>query len=429
MNKGLKDTELLSDVMWDKNYHQNQNRLNPVQISYILFGSDIFMSRGGIADYTDNFAKQLHSHGMLLKVISPFAQKADRSYEVQNFKFTYFRKDSFLDKWWLTRKGVTLLHFVQQFYQSVTGLRRLVKDKENTTIIFTEYYTKQFDIIIYCARLLHIKYAIVFHGLDLIVGHLKEFGYFKNNIIDAHFVVFNSESTAKLCKTVLNLMPDRSIILYPGIDIESIENNCLLDYKGRKFSNGEDCLVFSTVSRLVPRKGIDIAVRIVHGLAQKNIKVRYYIGGVGSEMEALHYLIGELGAENYIHLMGELSDAEKYDLLRTSDFFLLPNHSAGNTDFEGFGISFIEASYFGNVVIGGKHGGVKEAVSDGATGFLFDFDDPDSITKVQDAICSLLMQPDKIKYIKAKGTSFVAEKFDWNNLIQQFVQFEKEQLS
>jgi len=244
MSKGLKDTELLSDVMGDKNYHQNQNRLSPVRNSYILFGSDIFMSRGGIADYTDNFAKQLHSHGMLLKVISPFAQKADRSYEVQNFKFSYFRKDSFLDKWWLTRKGVTLLHFVQQFYQSVTGLRRLVKDKENTTIIFTEYYTKQFDIIIYCARLLHIKYAIVFHGLDLIVGHLKEFGYFKNNIIDAHFVVFNSESTAKLCKTVLNLMPDRSIILYPVLTSNQLKIIVFSIIKAGNFLMGRIVLSF-----------------------------------------------------------------------------------------------------------------------------------------------------------------------------------------
>jgi glycosyltransferase involved in cell wall biosynthesis len=145
-------------------------------------------------------------------------------------------------------------------------------------------------------------------------------------------------------------------------------------------------------------------------------------------METLHDLVEELGAQSYVHLMGELTDEEKYQLLITSDFFLLPNHSARNTDFEGFGISFIEASYFGNVVIGGKHGGVKEAVSDGTTGFLFDFDEPDSMAMVLETIYSLIQEPERMEFIKLRGTAFVAEKYDWNNLIENFLEFEKDRL-
>jgi len=411
-----------------KKYNQKNDHLDSSDTGYILFGSDIFMNRGGIADYTDNFAKQLRSRGLLVKVISPFAQHAEtaRPYVVQNFKLNYYRRDSSLDRWWLTRKTVTLFHFVQLFYQSLTGMHKLVKDKKNTTVIFTEYYSKQFDIVIYCARLLRIKYSIVFHGLDLIFGNNKEFAHFRNNLSGARFIIFNSESTEALCRRLFGIAPGKSVILYPGIDTTILDSNPNGQYKGRKFLDGEDYLVFTTVSRLIRRKGIDIAIRIVHALAGKNLRVRYYIGGVGQEMENLRRLIKELGAEEYIFLMGELTDEEKYRLLSTSDFFLLPNHSAGNTDFEGFGISFIEASLFGNVVIGGKHGGVKEAVADGSTGFLFDFDDPAAFEEAVDAIWQLARQPEKIVCIKTEGICFVKKKYDWKNLIENFIRFEKE---
>ena len=387
------------------------------------------MNRGGIADYTDNFARQLQSRGKLLKVISPFARGVERDYKVEHFRFNYYRGESSLDKWWVTRKCITLLHFIRHFYYSFTGLRKLVRDKKNTTVIFTEYYSKQFDIIIYCARLLNIRYAIVFHGLDLIFCNSKEFVHFRKNLIRAHFVIFNSASTAALYKKLFEGEPGKSVILYPGIDIAALENNCHGPYSGRKFSNGEDCLVFSTVSRLVLRKGIDIAIRIVHALAQEKIKVRYFIGGVGDEMDNLQQLIKNLGAQDYIFLLGELTDEEKRRLLSTSDIFLLPNHSAGNTDFEGFGISFIEASLFGNVVIGGNHGGVKEAVADGLTGFLFDFDDPEATREAVNAILSLVSQPERMACVKSKGIDFVKERYDWNQLIRHFVRFEQEDLS
>ena len=187
---------------------------------------------------------------------------------------------------------------------------------------------------------------------------------------------------------------------------------------------GQSPIVFSTVSRLVKRKGIDIAIRIVHALAGMGHPVRYYIGGVGGEGERLGALIRELKAGEYIFLLGSLEEAEKYRLLADSDVFILPTHSNKNTDFEGFGISFIEASLFGNVVIGGNHGGVTEAVVDGETGFLFDFDEEASIGKAVTAIAACIDDPGRMEKIKNAGMSYVKREFDWNAIVEKFIREE-----
>ncbi len=100
-----------------------------------------------------------------------------------------------------------------------------------------------------------------------------------------------------------------------------------------------------------------------------------------------------------LFFLGDISHQEKYELLKTRIFFLFPNHSAGNNDFEGFGISCIEASFFGNVIIAGNHGGVKEAVLDGETGFLFDFDDPASISQAVITIKTCIENPEQMEKI------------------------------
>ncbi len=366
---------------------------------YILFATDLFLYNGGVNDYTDNFAVQLVKRGRLRYVASTYGKSGSPFYEVKKFDLPMSRPVSVLDKLMPLSKLRTLQHVGRVYGKAVAGFAGLGIDKAKDMVIFTDYYTWQFDVLIRAARRLKIPYGIVFHGLDLLWIKEKRFRHFQANFSGAELVIYNSRATQALQQQLFGTKHPHEQIVYPGIDVKKIEGmaggaggRSVAGRAGGERSTvgrtagdgavaGHSPIVFSTVSRLVKRKGIDIAIRIVHALAGMGYPVRYHIGGVGEEGERLGALIRELNAGEYIFLLGSLEEAEKYRLLADSDVFILPTHSNKNTDFEGFGISFIEASLSGNVVIGGNHGGVTEAVVDGETGFLFDFDEEASIGK------------------------------------------------
>lgn len=358
-------------------------------------------------------------------VLTPFGKNESIIYDVKKFEVSLTRRDSSFDKYRLIGKWRTLLYYCRIYTKSYAAWKKLGIDKNTTTIIFTEYYTWQFDIIIYMARLLKIPYGIVFHGLDLICVQKRNFRHFRGNFSGADFIIFNSKATEALCNTLFHAVHERSVVIYPGIDVPMIESVSPSANGEKSLRTDPDAVIFTTVSRLVYRKGIDIAIRIVSDLAKKNGKIRYYIGGSGNERENLEALVKQLNAEEYIFFLGGIDNDKKYQLLRDSDFFILPNHSAGNNDFEGFGISFIEASFFGNIIIGGNHGGVKEAVSDQETGFLFDFDDEASIDKAVAVITACIDNPQLMQKIKKNGVEYVKSRYDWNFVIERLFQLEQ----
>ena len=392
---------------------------------YILFVSDIFLYHGGVSDYTDNFALQLHMYRKLNSVVSPYIKNSERNYPVKKFNVRLPRGVFRLDKYWLPRKIASSYHYAKLYTLCLIHLKKLVKNKKNTTIIFTEYYTREFDIIIFCTRLLKIKYVLLFHGLDLIKAKENHkdnlFLHFSDNFSKAEYIIYNSAATEQLAKNLFPNLSNRKLIMHPGIDIQEIE--------ARKISRGDSefktnkDIIFSTVSRLVKRKGVDIAIHIVHELSKSYPSIKYYIAGVGAEQENLETLVRQLNAGSYIIFLGNINNDAKYSLLSASDFFLLPNHSAGNSDFEGFGISFIEASLFGNIILGGKQGGAGEAVVNGKTGFLFDFDNPASLAEAVNVAKKYIADPQQREIIKQNGIEFVKCNYDWNILIKRFLEF------
>ena len=252
---------------------------------YTLFVSSLLYEYGGISDYTDNFAQQLQKRNRLQRVISPYHGDIVRDYEVSTFHLGDFRKPTIFDKWVISRKMVTFLYYARTYLSVYRELRELDLHKTSEFLIFTEYYTFQFDIIIFCARLLKIKYGIVFHGLDLLVEKSHRFAHFSENFRKAEFIIYNSEATKQLAVGELGLRHDHTMILNPGMDIANLESYLNPEDCLRGFRNNKDEIIFATISRLVKRKGIDKAIRMVVELAKEGIAARYFIGGSGAEMD------------------------------------------------------------------------------------------------------------------------------------------------
>jgi phosphatidylinositol alpha-1,6-mannosyltransferase len=80
---------------------------------------------------------------------------------------------------------------------------------------------------------------------------------------------------------------------------------------------------------------------------------------------------------------------------------------------EGFGIAFLEANACAKPVIGGRSGGVADAVVEGVTGFLVDPHSPEEIANVLERV---LTNSDLARWLGDQGRSRVLNEFTWETI-------------
>lgn len=130
--------------------------------------------------------------------------------------------------------------------------------------------------------------------------------------------------------------------------------------------------VVLTVGRLVPRKGIDMAIQAMALVVAKHPDAQHLIVGDGPYRRELEQLIVQLGLQRNVRLLGALPFHQVLDLFRSCQVFLMPNRTMPDGDTEGFGLVFREANACGKPAIGGRAGGAVDAIDDGDTGYLVD---------------------------------------------------------
>ena len=145
-----------------------------------------------------------------------------------------------------------------------------------------------------------------------------------------------------------------------------------------------------SVSRLVPRKGMDTLIEAAGRLAVTHPDLTVAIAGSGRDRARLQHLARRRGAR--VQLLGRVSDADLPALYACADVFAMccRNRWRG-LEQEGFGIVFLEAAASGVPSIAGDSGGAADAVLDGKTGLVVA--PPDDPAAVAAALGRLLDDP------------------------------------
>ncbi len=153
----------------------------------------------------------------------------------------------------------------------------------------------------------------------------------------------------------------------------------------------EGRLVLS-VSRLVPRKGMDVLIRAAAQLAPSRSDLTVAIAGAGRDEDRLRRLAAELGAP--VHFCGRVPDEDLPALYGCADVFaMLCRNRWRGLEQEGFGIVFLEAAAAGVPAVAGESGGAAEAVAAGETGLVVD--PPTSVEATTSALAELLDDEDR----------------------------------
>ncbi len=139
--------------------------------------------------------------------------------------------------------------------------------------------------------------------------------------------------------------------------------------------------VLLAVARLVPQKGIDVAVRALEQLPEDTVLV--VLSSTQEERETLLALARALGVDRRVFLLGRVPDVAAW--LRRADVLVHPAR------WEGFGLGVLEAMLAGLPVVASRVSSLPELVVDGETGLLVAPDDPASLAA---AVESALARPE-----------------------------------
>ena len=207
-------------------------------------------------------------------------------------------------------------------------------------------------------------------------------------------------------------------VVPPGVDPERfrpLDSEQIAKARAR-FDLPADGRVVVSLSRLVPRKGMDVLIEAAARLAPERPDLVVAIGGSGRDRRRLERLVARTGAP--VRLLGRVPDDDLPDLYGCADVYaMLCRNRWGGLEQEGFGIVFLEAAACGVPQVAGASGGAAEAVVDGGTGLVVDT--PSEPAAVARALATLLDDPERRATMGAASRRRVEDEFAYDVLARR----------
>lgn len=299
------------------------------------------------------------------------------------------------------------------------------------------------DLIRHAARLIEER------GIDVILfpsspvplgmmGPLLSARFDIPYVLSVHGGEFNLPSRLPLARQALRYVASRaSLILPQSSHAERLVNRfldapppmervtCGVDpelYGGDAptFDLGIDGPVILTVCRLVTRKGPDTLIKALPKIHRKHPDAHVVIVGGGPDRRRLEKLASGLGLNGHVRFEGPQPWHEVPGYYNAADIFALPTRERYfGTETEGLPLVFVEAAATGLPLIGGRAGGVADAVRDQETGFIVNGSDPDDTAA---ALIKLLDEPDLARTLGDNAKQMVTDGFTWDQVAERFKQ-------
>ena len=201
----------------------------------------------------------------------------------------------------------------------------------------------------------------------------------------------------------------------PGVDTERLRPLTAAQRRDARAEFGlpERGPVVVSVSRLVPRKGMDVLIEAAAALVPSFPGLVVAISGTGRDRARLERLVAAHRAP--VRLVGAVPDSALPRLYGAADVFVMACRDRwGGLEQEGFGMVFLEAAACGVPQVAGRSGGAHEAVVDGETGLVID--DPRRSGHVAAALRRLLTDDALRRRMGRAARKRAEQEFGWDLL-------------
>ncbi len=265
-------------------------------------------------------------------------------------------------------------------------------------------------------ELLGTTYSIEPHAFGLFGRNQKSV---RAQLEDADAIVTISEYNRTHIRSLSNVLRSREIaVVHCGVETDRFRPS------GGDRNEGP---VLLSVGRAVEKKGHEYLIAACRELRNRGYEFKCKIvTGATDHRPGLERLIGDLGLESFVELVGAKNPSEMSGLYRESDLFVLASVVAANGDRDGIPVSLMEAMASGLPVVSTRVSGIPELVTNGVNGLLVDAADPDGLAS---AMASLLDDPPLGIRMGLAGRTTVEERFDSRQSAEEVERFLIQQLS
>ena len=218
-----------------------------------------------------------------------------------------------------------------------------------------------------------LPYGLVGHGAEVSVpGRLPVTrALLGRALAGASLVIAGGDWVASEVRRLPNAAGRRMVLVPPGVDSERfhpLDDGERAEAR-RRHGLPEDAELVLALSRLVPRKGVDVVIASCSLLAPCQPRLCLAVAGDGRDQRRLKRLAEAAAAP--VRFLGRVADDDLPALVASADVFAMPCRTRWRgLEQEGFGIVFLEAAACGVPAVAGDSGGASEAVADGESGFV-----------------------------------------------------------
>jgi phosphatidylinositol alpha-1,6-mannosyltransferase len=268
------------------------------------------------------------------------------------------------------------------------------------------------------ARWLRHPYGVVLHGAEVTIpGHTVGVRQLLGRVLRGAGLVVAAGGypAAEGERAAGDSLP--TVVVPPGVDVDRF-HPLDADERGKvraRLGVADDAELVVSVSRLVPRKGMDVLIDAAARLRRERPALEVVIAGDGRVRQPLERRATAASAP--VRFLGAIDDDELPDLYGCADLFvMLCRNRWFGFEQEGFGIVYLESAAAGVASVAGRSGGSHEAVVDGETGIVLG--DPRSVDDAARAIATLLDDRDRRARLAGAARARAETSFTYDRLAE-----------
>lgn len=246
-------------------------------------------------------------------------------------------------------------------------------------------------------QVLGLSYTLTTHAYDIFTDYEKDA---KRLLDGAERVVAISEFNKNYMHSRFGIPRDKMDTVYYGIDFENAA-------PAPAYSVSP--LRILSVSRLVPKKGLEYLIEACRLLKSRGVPFSCEIWGEGPMRPVLEKHVREKGLEAHIQLSGAVTNEKALELIRECSVFVLPCVKAPNQDMDGIPFVLMEAMALEIPVVSTDVTGIPELIENGKDGVLVPQRDA---YRLAEAIVKINGDQELAGRVRKAGRQKVAAKFE-----------------
>jgi len=328
-----------------------------------------------------------------------------------DFEFIVFApKGVFLEK--LNKLGIKTKEFKKQ--DSIGKIKEIKKEiKQERPDILHPHGTRAaiFSRLAVLGMKKRPKIVYTLHGFHIIRKPfllrlpLIIFERFLNHLTDV--LVCVSDADKKSVLKYKTISEKKIVVIKNGIDIQRFQIEKSLIEKKKREVGLENNFVITFVGRLHPQKDPLTILKALKIILGKVEDIKLLIVGTGPQRKSLEEKARKMGLENYVKFLGTRDDIPI--ILNLSDIVVL------SSKWEGLPLVPLEAGASKKPFLGSDIEGIREAVIEGKTGFLFK-----GKKDLAQMILKLYRSKELRKKMGEKGFLFVLENFNKKKMAKNY---------